>query len=254
MGNGPGQGGVRKIGTVVPQSCVSSCQSVPSATQEAIHRKVSPWESLIPFQLRICLVLWSRLAQAPRQLGQSQFPLRCCAASWKWWNGEAGPGPKDSSTILSTGPSASYSPPSLQRAVDHLMYPTANVFTMPTATKCKPPIEGQEIGLQTEAYLWVHEIWWFKFHSFAQQIFIEGFIHPRKVSSEENIYRRPGKKQKNSKKNRVYLWRGLIDLVLFAHYLVALAFEVSPHSSSILGMMNLRKLSEATLLAWALYR
>lgn len=55
--------------------------------------------------------------------------------------------------ILSTSRSASYSPPSLQRAVDHLMNPIANVFTMPTATKCKPPIEGREIGLQTEACL-----------------------------------------------------------------------------------------------------
>lgn len=40
-GNCPGLGGVRKIVTVVPQSCVSSCQSVPSATQKAIHRRVS---------------------------------------------------------------------------------------------------------------------------------------------------------------------------------------------------------------------
>ena len=204
----------------MPRSCMSSCQSVPSATQEAIPRRVSSWESLIPFQLWICLVLWSRSAQAPWQLSQSWFPLRCCAASWGWWNGEAGPGPKDSSTILSTSPSASYSPPTLQRAVDHLRKPIANVFTMPTATKCKPPIEGRDIGLQMEACLWVHEIWRFQLHSFAQQIF-EGFIHPRKVSSEENIYRGPGKKQKNSKKNRVYLWRSLIDLVLFAHYLVA---------------------------------
>ena len=94
----------------MPRSCMSSCQSVPSATQEAIPRRVSSWESLIPFQLWICLVLWSRSAQAPWQLGQSWFPLRCCAASWGWWNGEAGPGPKDSSTILSTSPSASYKP------------------------------------------------------------------------------------------------------------------------------------------------